>query len=105
MQFRPDYFYSVYIEFTFRCNLAFRYRISAVEINPEIIKPVSSTTPNLNAAVKPIMDHRNGITRMLGGHFFTRKSSNPKVNMVVGQGNPIVGEDGYMCPMKYPMIG
>jgi hypothetical protein len=63
-----------------------------------IIKPESSQTPKLNTALKPKIDQRTGIIRMITGHLFAVNNKKPKVKILVGQGNPKVGEAGYVCP-------
>ena len=63
-------------------------------IRPAISNPVSSSIPKWKAAVKPMMDHRNGIIRRLMGHFLLLCNNIPKVNMVVGHGSPKVGDEG-----------
>ena len=63
-----------------------------------IINPVSSIKPKFIAAEDPTIDHNTGIIKILKETFLEFISNNPKVNIVVGQGSPKVGEDGYRCP-------
>ena len=74
-------------------------------IKPETSNPVSSIIPKLNAAVKPIIDHKKGIIRIATGHFLSLRSNIPKLKIVVGHGSPKVGEYGYICPKVYPKTG
>jgi hypothetical protein len=60
----------------------------------------SSFIPNLNAALKPISDQRNGMNKIIIESLFVENNSIPKVKMVVGQGRPNVGEEGYICPRQ-----
>jgi hypothetical protein len=71
--------------------------MAAVTI-PAINKPVSSRTPNLNAAVKPITDQINGMMSKFMELFLSLRSNIPNVKRVVGHGRPKVGEVGYTCP-------
>ena len=73
--------------------------MAAVRI-PAINNPVSSTMPNLKAAVNPIIDQINGMMSKFTEIFLSLRSNRPNVNMVVGHGRPKVGEDGYACPRK-----
>lgn len=61
--------------------------------SPAIINPVSSIIPKLNAAVKPITDHIHGMIRIASTDFWSLKSNKPNVNIVVGHGNPTLGDD------------
>ena len=72
---------------------------------PEINSPESSHMPNLKAAINPMTDQSKGIMRSGTGIFLSVRSSKPRVNMVVGQGSPNVGADGYQCPMKIEITG
>ena len=67
-------------------------RMAIIVYIPAINNPVSSTTPNLIAAVKPRRDQRNGMINTGTGHFLALNINSPKVKMEVGQGSPNVGE-------------
>jgi hypothetical protein len=78
-----------------------RVAVSKLAISNEI----SSIIPRLNVAVNPMKDQINGIINNKAGHFLSSSMIIPNVNIVVGQGNPNVGEYGYTWPDKYPNIG
>ena len=59
---------------------------------------ISSFMPNFKAALKPINDQRNGMNKINIESFLEENNRIPKVKMVVGQGNPKVGDEGYLCP-------
>jgi len=66
-----------------------------VQIRPAIKSPVSSFIPSEIAALNPIIDHIAGIIITLKGILDEENNNIPKVKIVVGQGNPKVGESGY----------
>ena len=63
-------------------------------MNPATSKAVSSRIPSWIAAVNPIIHQKKGISKMNSGIFVSLHRRMPKVNIVVGQGSPNVGEDG-----------
>ncbi len=67
---------------------------SKVVILADINRLISSATPRRKTAVDPISDHNSGIIRIEKGVFLWFCNSSPKVNIVVGHGNPKVGEEG-----------
>ena len=68
--------------------------IKTIESNPEIKRLMSSFIPNEKAALNPIKAHRNGIIMITRGILVAEKSKIPKVKIVVGHGNPNVGDEG-----------
>lgn len=63
-------------------------------MTPANNKPVSSIIPKLIAAKNPRIDHKSGIMNKLIGTLSTESKSIPNVKIVVGQGNPNVGDAG-----------
>ena len=57
-------------------------------------RPKSSFTDKFNAAENPIKDHSSGIRIINQGTLLSEWSNRPKVNIVVGQGTPKVGDLG-----------
>jgi len=67
----------------------------AIKIAPEIISPISSFIPMVKEAVNPMIDQSSGMMNITRGNFLVLNSRRPKVKIVVGQGSPNVGEEGY----------
>jgi hypothetical protein len=65
-----------------------------VEINPAIKSPVSSFMPSETAALNPIIDQVVGMIMTIKGVLDVESNNMPKVKIVVGQGNPNVGDAG-----------
>ena len=68
--------------------------IIPVQITPAIKRPVSSFIPSETAALNPMSDHIAGIIITIKGILAEENNSMPKVKIVVGQGNPKVGDEG-----------
>jgi hypothetical protein len=66
---------------------------------------MSSHTFKFSAALNPTSDHRKGIIKITIGIFTREINKIPKVNIIVGQGAPKVGDCGYICPKTFPKIG
>jgi len=60
---------------------------------------------NFTAAKKPIIDHTNGSIKNNTFVFLLIKRNIPNVKIVVGHGNPNVGEYGYVWPKLRSSIG
>ena len=65
---------------------------SEVPTNPATRRPMSSKIPKFSDAVNPIKDQIRGIISTGIGTCLSVKSNIPKVKIVVGQGNPNVGD-------------
>jgi len=61
---------------------------------PAIPSPVSSFIPSEIAALNPIIDHTAGIIITIKGILDEENNNIPNVKIVVGQGNPKVGDSG-----------
>lgn len=70
-------------------------RINTIPVMPST---KSCSMESVSAAEKPINDHRNGITKMYHEGLRVAISKIPKVNIVVGQGRPNVGDAGKVIP-------
>ncbi len=75
-----------------------------VPTTPATNNPISSYTPNVNAAVNPSKDHNAGMITTYRGILIAHKRM-PKVNIVVGHGAPNVGAAGNKCPNFIPTVG
>ena len=68
--------------------------IILVQTKPAIKSPVSSFIPSETTALNPITDHVAGMIIVIKGTREEENNSMPKVKIVVGQGNPNVGDEG-----------
>ena len=67
--------------------------IIIVLTRPAIKSPVSSFIPRERAAVNPMIDQIAGMMITIKG-VLQENNNMPKVKIVVGHGNPNVGEEG-----------
>jgi hypothetical protein len=65
-----------------------------VQIRKAIKSPVSSFIPSEAAALDPMIDHMAGMIITITGTLDEENNNIPKVKIVVGQGNPNVGDEG-----------
>jgi len=68
--------------------------IIIVQTNPAIKRLVSSFIPSETAALNPMMDQVAGRIIRVKGILDEENNNMPKVKIVVGQGNPNVGDEG-----------
>ena len=68
--------------------------IITVKTKPAIRRQVSSFIPSETAALNPMIDHMAGIMTTIRGILDEENNNMPKEKMVVGQGNPNVGDEG-----------
>ena len=65
-----------------------------VQTKPAINSPVSSFIPSETAALNPMIDHMTGMIMTIKGTLDGEHNNIPKVKIVIGQGNPNVGDEG-----------
>ena len=65
-----------------------------MQIRKAIKSPVSSFIPSETAALNPMIDHMAGMIKTIKGTLDKENNNIPKVKIVVGQGNPNVGDEG-----------
>ena len=61
---------------------------------PATNSPVSSFIPSETAALNPMIDQMTGMIMTIKGTLDEENNNMPKVKIVVGQGNPNVGDEG-----------